>query len=165
MAKREARFNSILQSTCATIFMGVPHDSADIAQLSKRVGCIAQAYFDLSPTTLKELVRDSRPLQGIARAFGEIEGFSVVTVTESDKTFMPSKKSVLVSTKPFRKPDCYLGKALNGRRWFHLLRLGLILGTVRRCSRSPVRTIAHYASSLRLMTLNIGRWPPFYRNW
>lgn len=84
------------------MFMGVPHDGADIAQLAKRIGCIAQAYFDLNPTNLKELVRASRPVQSIARAFGDMQGFSVVTVTESEKTPMPTKKSVLVSTKTFR---------------------------------------------------------------
>lgn len=101
MARQEARYNSIFESTCATVFMGVPHDGADIAQLAKRIGTIAQAYFGLNATDLKELVRDSRPIQNIARAFGEIQGFSVVTVIESEKTNMPTRKSLIVSGKSF----------------------------------------------------------------
>lgn len=81
--------------------MGVPHDGADIAQLAKRIGTIAQAYFGLDATNLKELVRDSRPIQNIARAFGEIQGFSIVTITESEKTAMPTRKSLIVSLKTF----------------------------------------------------------------
>lgn len=102
MAKREEKFNLILQSTCAIVFMGVPHDGADIAKLAKRVGKIAQVVGDLNKTNIKDLVRDSRPIQEVARAFGFLEGFSVVTVTESEKTSIPhTKKSVLVSTKTF----------------------------------------------------------------
>lgn len=106
MARQEARYNSIFESTCATVFMGVPHDGADIAQLAKRVGTIAQAYFDLNATNLKELVRNCRSIQSIARAFGEIQGFSVVTITESEKTAMPNRKSVIVSVKTFGNVLC-----------------------------------------------------------
>lgn len=106
MAKQEARYNSIFESTCATVFMGVPHDGADIAQLAKRVGTIAQVYFDLNATNLKELVRNARPIQNIARAFGEIQGFSVVTITESEKTVMTTRKSLIVSAKTFGNAGC-----------------------------------------------------------
>lgn len=106
MAKQEARYNSIFESTCATVFMGVPHDGADIAQLAKRVGTIAQVYFDLNATNLKELVRNARPIQNIARAFGEIQGFSVVTITESEKTSMPTRKSLIVSVKTIGNAGC-----------------------------------------------------------
>lgn len=112
MAKQEARYSSIFESTCATVFMGVPHDGADIAQLAKRVGAIAQVYFDLNATNLKELVRNARPIQNIARAFGEIQGFSVVTITESEKTAMPTRKSLIVSVKDYCKCRMLTGAQL-----------------------------------------------------
>lgn len=100
--------------------MGVPHDGADIAQLAKRIGTIAQAYFNLDATNLKELVRDSRPIQNIARAFGEIQGFSVVTVIESEKTKMSAtRKSLIVSRKSFMM---YKHSSDFCKRWFRLLR-------------------------------------------
>lgn len=78
--------------------MGVPHDGADIAKLAKRISKIAQVVTDLGTTNIKDLVEDSRSIQDTARAFGFLEGFSVVTVNETEKTSIPrsNRKSALV---------------------------------------------------------------------
>ena len=99
MAQEAVAYKRILRSTRAIMFMGVPHDGADAAKLASRIGDVARVFCNLNLIDLKDLKRDSRPLQDISQSFGFLEGFDIITVMESEKTVIPgTKKSILVST-------------------------------------------------------------------
>jgi hypothetical protein len=81
------------------MFMGVPHDGADSAKLAGRIDDVAQVFFDLNLINLKDLERDSRPLQDISLSFSFLDGFDIITVMESERTAIPgTTRSILVRT-------------------------------------------------------------------
>ena len=99
MAQEASEYDGILSNTRAIMFMGVPHDGSDAAKLASRIGDVIQVFCSLNLINLKELERDSRPLQDISRSFGFLNSFDIITVMESEKTIIPgTKKSTLVST-------------------------------------------------------------------
>ena len=99
MAREADAHKQILESTRAIMFMGVPHDGADAAKLASRIGNVAQVYCNLNLINLKDLERDSRPLQDISLSFSFLDGFDIITVMESEKTVIPgANSSILVST-------------------------------------------------------------------
>jgi hypothetical protein len=99
MAREADARSEILTATRAVMFMGVPHDGADAANLANNIVNVAKVFFHLNRTTLKELKRDSRQLQEISLSFGFLEGFDIITVMESERTTIPgTTKSILVST-------------------------------------------------------------------
>jgi hypothetical protein len=107
MAQQGELNKSILEATRVVMFMGVPHDGADAANLANRIGDVAQVFVNLNQISLEELRRDSRPLQDIAVSFGHLHGFQIITVMESEKTVIPrTGKSILVSITVDRQ-KCY----------------------------------------------------------
>ena len=98
MAREAGAHKQIHESTRAIMFMGVPHDGADAAKLASCIGGIARVFCDLNRIDLKDLERDSRPLQDISQSFSYLEGFDIITVMESEKTAIPGTgTSILVS--------------------------------------------------------------------
>ena len=98
MAREAGAHKQIHESTRAIMFMGVPHDGADAAKLASRIGGIARVFCDLNRINLKDLERDSRPLQDISQSFSYLEGFDIITVMESKETAIPGTgTSILVS--------------------------------------------------------------------
>ena len=98
MAREAGAHKQILESTRAIMFMGVPHDGADAAKLASRIGGVARVFCDMNRINLKDLERDSRPLQEISHSFSYLEGFEIITVMESEKTAIPGTgTSILVS--------------------------------------------------------------------
>lgn len=97
MAQQESRYNNVLRSVCGVMFMGVPHGGSDLAVFATRLTTIANVVTRMNTTNLRDLERDSRPLQDISKAFGNLEGFNIATVTEADETRIPgTSKRVLV---------------------------------------------------------------------
>jgi hypothetical protein len=101
--------------------MSVPHDGSDIAVFANRIANIARAVTHLNTTNIRDLECDSRPLQDISKAFGNLEGFSITTVIESDETLIPGTgKYVLVGIPlrishlspltDFESSICYISK-------------------------------------------------------
>ena len=100
MAREAGAHKQIIKSTRAVMFMGVPHDGADAAKLASRIGDVAQVFCNLNLVNLKDLERDSRPLQDISQSFSYLKGFEIITVMESEKTFIPgTTTSILVRTR------------------------------------------------------------------
>ena len=98
MAQQAVAHKQILESTRAIMFMGVPHDGADSVKLASRIGDVAQVFCNLNLINLKDLERDSRPLQEISLGFSFLDGFDIITVMESEKTVIPgTTTSILVS--------------------------------------------------------------------
>ena len=98
MAREAGAHKKILKSTRAVMFMGVPHDGADAAKLASRISDVAQVFCNLNLINLKDLKRDSRPLQDISLSFSFLEGFDIITVMESERTPIPgTSTSILVS--------------------------------------------------------------------
>src|SRR5438876_10841279 len=96
-AQQEIRYNSILTSTCGVMFMSVPHDISDVAVFGNRLAIIVNTVTNVNMTYLRDLERDSRTLQDISKAFENLEGFNIATVTESNETRIPSTtKYILV---------------------------------------------------------------------
>jgi hypothetical protein len=103
MAQEADAQRQIVNATHAVMFMGVPHDGSDAANLANGVVNVAKMFFYLNRTALKELKRDSRQLQEISLSFSYLKGFDIITVMESERTTIPgTNKSILVST-PGRK--------------------------------------------------------------
>ena len=99
MAREADAHRQILTATHAVMFMGVPHDGTDAAALANRIVKVAELFFNLNRATLRDLKRDSRPLQEISRSFSYLEGFDIITVMESERTTIPgTRKSILVRT-------------------------------------------------------------------
>ena len=89
MAREAGAYKQILESARAIMFMGVPHDGADAAKLASRIGDVAKVFCNLNFINLRDLERDSRPLQDISLSFSFLEGFDIITVMESEKTVIP----------------------------------------------------------------------------
>ena len=99
MAREVGVYRQILESTRAIMFMGVPHDGADAATLASRIGDVAKVFCDLNLINLKDLERDSRPLQDVSQSFSYLDGFDIITVIESERTVIPgTTTSILVSS-------------------------------------------------------------------
>ncbi|KAH0536108.1 hypothetical protein FGG08_006994 [Glutinoglossum americanum] len=96
MAHQESFYNDILTSTCGVMFMSVPHDGADLALIADRLATIAKVVTRLNTINLGDLRRDTRPLQDISKAFGNLEGFSIRTVVESDETRIPGTRNYVM---------------------------------------------------------------------
>lgn len=99
MAQEANAHRQIRDATHAVMFMSVPHDGADAANLANRVVNVAKLFCNMNRTTLKALRRDSRQLQDISLSFSYLEGFDIITIMESERTAIPgTTKSKLVST-------------------------------------------------------------------
>ena len=104
MAREAEAHGQILESTWAIMFMGVPHGGAGAAKLASGISDVARVFCNLNRINLKDLKRDSRPLQDISLSFSFLDGFDIITVMESEKTVIPgTTTSILVST-PKRHP-------------------------------------------------------------
>lgn len=99
MAREEEKYRNILHSTAGIMFMGTPHDGADLVKLASTIANIAISVTALNTNNLETLERDAVPLQEISRSFGFLSDLKIVTVIESDKTRIPySNTHILVST-------------------------------------------------------------------
>ena len=101
-SSQEAHYNDILTSTCGEMFMGVPHDGSDHVAFARRHVNIAKngdsSKHDISRRIRARFVSSSRHLQVF---FGNLEGFSITTVIESDKTLIPgTTQHILVCILP-----------------------------------------------------------------
>ena len=103
MAREADAHGQILESTWAIMFMGVPHGGADAAKLASGIGDVARVFCNLNRVNLRDLKRDSRPLQDISLSFSYLDGFDIITVMESGRTTIPgTTKSILVSTRRYK---------------------------------------------------------------
>ena len=98
MAREANAYKQILGATRGVMFMGVPHGGADAAKLASCIGDVAQVFCNLNRIALKDLERDSRPLQDISLSFSFLDCFDIITVMESERTVIPgTTASILVS--------------------------------------------------------------------
>ena len=80
------------------MFMGTPHNGAKAADLACNIINIANFVKTLNKQQLKMLKTGSESLQDISRSFGQLSELKIVTVIESNKTYIPwTKKHILVS--------------------------------------------------------------------
>jgi hypothetical protein len=100
MAREDEAHKQILEATRAVMFMGVPHDGADAAKLASHIGDVAQVFFKPNLVTLKDLERDSRPLQDISWSFSLLKGFDIITIMESEETTIPGTATRMLVSKP-----------------------------------------------------------------
>ncbi len=99
IAGDQASYVNVLESTRGIMFMGTPHDGADVAKLASTIANIASSVTTFNMTNLNLLQPGSEPLTDISRKFGFIaQKLRVVTVVESNKTLIPYlRKSIQAS--------------------------------------------------------------------
>ncbi|KAG0638448.1 hypothetical protein HOY80DRAFT_887930, partial [Tuber brumale] len=84
---------------CCVVFLGVPHLGSPAASTAETLVSIAQIFGDFNTRHLEELKRESPSLRDLAQAFGQLEGFRIITVTEGLETAIPfTNRSVVPQT-------------------------------------------------------------------
>lgn len=80
------------------MFMGTPHHGADGAKLASTAIKVANSIptISLNAYQVKMLERGSEQLRDISRSFGFLQDLKIVTVTESDTTYIPGLGQNLV---------------------------------------------------------------------
>lgn len=80
------------------MFMGTPHNGAKAADLACSIINIANLVTKLNSQELEMLESGSESLQDISRSFGQLSELKIVSVIESNKTYIPwTQKFILVS--------------------------------------------------------------------
>ncbi|KAK0513541.1 hypothetical protein JMJ35_003905 [Cladonia borealis] len=90
-------YQSLLRLTNGVMFMGTPHNGAKAADLAYKIINIANLVTTLNKQQLKMLKTGSESLRDISRAFGQLSELRIVTVFESNKTYIPwTQKYILI---------------------------------------------------------------------
>lgn len=103
LLKARDQNNQLLEATFGIMFMGVPHNGADVANFATHLTAIVKIVVPLSDVNLDELKRDSRALADLSDMFGSIQDrFFYISVFESEKTAFPFmiRGSVMVFLSP-----------------------------------------------------------------
>lgn len=88
--KAKDQNDPLLEATFGIMFMGVPHNGADIANFVMHLTDIVRIAVPLSTVNLEELKRDSRALADLSDQFGHIQDqFFYISVFESETTAFP----------------------------------------------------------------------------
>ncbi|CUS12561.1 unnamed protein product [Tuber aestivum] len=97
IAQQRADSHCVLDKLCCAVFLGVPHLGSSVANTAETLVSIAQLFGDFNTRHLEDLKKESPSLRDLAQAFGQLEGFKIITVTEGTETVIPfTKKSVHV---------------------------------------------------------------------
>ncbi|KAG0127046.1 hypothetical protein HOY82DRAFT_593498 [Tuber indicum] len=89
IAQQQADSRCVLDKMCCVVFLGVPHLGSPAANTAETLVSIAQIFGDFNTRHLEELKRESPALRDLAQAFGQLEGFKIITVTEGLETAIP----------------------------------------------------------------------------
>ncbi|CAD6589643.1 MAG: hypothetical protein ASARMPREDX12_003913 [Alectoria sarmentosa] len=92
LARNEQKYRSIYTLTRGIMFMGTPHDGADVAKLASTIVRIASTVANFNTSNLSVLKRGSEQVIDISRAFGFMNHLDVVTILESNETLIPYTK-------------------------------------------------------------------------
>ena len=98
IAQGEEKYQSLLRLTNGVMFMGTPHNGAKAANLAYIIINIANLVTTLNKQQVNMLKTGSESLRDISKAFGQLSELKIVSVIESNKTYIPwTQKYFLVS--------------------------------------------------------------------